>query len=140
MVIWQLRAGARARQRPAPRAIAVTFYALAAYVVLEPVRDLLTQDKAGESLLGIVLERGRPGRDDPGRDGAAADRAGPGQSGAGGAVHRDVDVQRRVGDGPGRAQLNAVLGWWWADPAVALVVAAAGFVGVLAAQAGMGAS
>jgi hypothetical protein len=37
------------------RHIAVTFWALAGYVALESVRDLLTQDKAGESLVGIVL-------------------------------------------------------------------------------------
>lgn len=55
VVIWQLRGGARARQRPALRAIAITFYALAAYVAFESIRDLFTQDKAGESLIGIVL-------------------------------------------------------------------------------------
>src|SRR5690606_25315015 len=55
VAILQLRAGAHARQQPALRAIAVTFYLLAAYVGFESIRDLITQDKAGESLIGIVL-------------------------------------------------------------------------------------
>lgn len=35
--------------------IGVTFYVLAAYMAFESVRDLVTQAKAGESLIGIVL-------------------------------------------------------------------------------------
>lgn len=55
MVIWQLRSGSVARQSPALKAIAATFVILAAYVSFEAVRDLITADKAGESLIGIIL-------------------------------------------------------------------------------------
>ncbi|GAA1611466.1 hypothetical protein GCM10009789_77230 [Kribbella sancticallisti] len=55
VVIWQLRGGTQARHRPALKAISVTFYILAVYVAIETVRELLTADKAGESLVGIIL-------------------------------------------------------------------------------------
>ena len=76
IVIWQLRGGSSARQSPALKAIAATFFILAAYVSAEAVRDLITADKAGESLIGIILNlvalavmvpvavaQGRTGRD-----------------------------------------------------------------------------
>ena len=55
VVIWQLRGGAQTRQQLALRLIGLTFFALASYVAFESIRDLITQDKAGESLIGIVL-------------------------------------------------------------------------------------
>ena len=55
VVIWQLRGGAHARMRPALRLIALTFFVLAAYVGFESVSDLVAQDKASESMIGIVL-------------------------------------------------------------------------------------
>ena len=123
VVIWQLRGGALARQRPALRLIAISFLVLAAYVAFESARDLITEDKAGESVVGIALN----------------------------AVALVVMVpvaiaQRRTGKQLGNAVLvaqsretwvsnylsvsllaglgaNAALSWWWADPAVALLVA-----------------
>lgn len=55
VVIRQLRGGGDLRQRRALQLIGVTFYVLAAYMAFESVRDLVTQAKAGESLIGIVL-------------------------------------------------------------------------------------
>jgi divalent metal cation (Fe/Co/Zn/Cd) transporter len=55
VVIWQLRGGAQTRQQLALRLIGLPFFALASYVAFESIRDLITQDKAGESLIGIVL-------------------------------------------------------------------------------------
>lgn len=103
MVIWQLRGGAHARQRPALRAIAVTFYALAAYVAFESIRDLVTQDKAGESLIGIVLNVVALIVMIPVALTPAAHRAGAEQPRAGRPVHRNVDVQRPVHHCAGRA-------------------------------------
>lgn len=54
-MIRQLRGGGDLRQRRALQLIGVTFYVLAAYMAFESVRDLVTQAKAGESLIGIVL-------------------------------------------------------------------------------------
>ncbi|MDX8143250.1 cation transporter [Lentzea sp. BCCO 10_0061] len=124
VVIWQLRAGARARQQPALRALAVTFFALAAYVAFESIRDLATQDKAGESLVGIVLNivalavmvpvaviQRRTGRalDNPVLVAQSSETW----------MSNALSVTVLAGLG-----LNAALGWWWADPVVALVVAA----------------
>ncbi len=55
VVIWQLRGGAHARIKPALRLIAITFFVLGAYVGVEATRDLVTADKAGESVIGIIL-------------------------------------------------------------------------------------
>jgi len=124
VVIWQLRAGAHARQQPALRAIAVTFYALAAYVAFESIRDLITQDKAGESLIGIVLNM------------VALIVMTPialAQRRTGRALNNPVLVAQSTETWMSNALsitvlaglgLNATLGWWWADPVVALVVAA----------------
>jgi hypothetical protein len=94
VVIWQLRGGAQTRQQLALRLIGLTFFALASYVAFESIRDLITQDKAGESL----AQRGRPDRHGACRRCTAPHRTGPGQPGAGGAVHRDLDIQRPIGD------------------------------------------
>lgn len=123
VVIWQLRAGAHDRQQPALRAIAVTFYVLAAYVAFESIRDLITQDKAGESLIGIVLNvvalvvmtpiavaQRRTGRalNNPVLVAQSAETW----------MSNALSITVLAGLG-----LNAALGWWWADPVAALIVA-----------------
>ena len=56
VVVWQLKKPEdEARQRLALRLIGTTFFALAAYVSYEAVKDLVTQDKPDASILGIVL-------------------------------------------------------------------------------------
>ena len=61
VVLWRLRADIRggrvdeAKQRRALRFIAVTFFVLAGYVVVEGVRDLLTGAAPDTSPVGIVL-------------------------------------------------------------------------------------
>ncbi|CRK55328.1 putative integral membrane protein [Alloactinosynnema sp. L-07] len=124
VVIWQLRGGAHARQRPALRMIAITFYVLAAYVAFEAVRDLITQDKAGESLVGIVLNVVAL---------IVMIPVGLAQRRTGRALRNPVLVAQSTETWMSNALsvsvlaglgLNAALGWWWADPAAALVVAA----------------
>ena len=123
VVIWQLRGGVRARQRPALRLIAASFFLLAAYVGVESVRDLLTEDKAGESIVGIVLNavalavmvpvaivQRRTGRALQNHVLVAQSRETW--------ISNYLSVSLLVGLG-----LNAIAGWWWADPAVALGVA-----------------
>lgn len=124
VVIWQLRGGAHARQRPSLRLLAATFFVLALFVSVEAVRDLVTGDKASESVVGVVL------------------------SAVALVVMVPVAVaQRRTGDAMGNETLvsqsketwlsnylsvallvglglNAAFGWWWADPIAALGVAA----------------
>ena len=127
VVIWQLRGGPHARMRTALRLIAITFFVLAAYVGIESVRDLVGQDKAGESIVGIVLNivalavmvpvaiaQRRTGRDLGNRVLVAQSEETW--------VSNYLSISLLVGLG-----LNAAFGLWWADPVVALIVAAIAF-------------
>lgn len=124
VVIWQLRGGSSARQSPALKAIAATFFILAAYVSVEAVRDLITADKAGESLIGIILNlvaltvmvpvafaQGRTGRD-LGNPVLVAQSKETWLSN-----YLSITVLAGLA-------LNSTVGWWWADPIAALAIAA----------------
>lgn len=130
---WQFngRADARDRERSTLRLIAVSFFALAAYVTLDALRSLLSAGEADSSTVGIVL--------------AASSLV---------VMPLLVRAKRRVGRELGSATvaadavqtelctylsavllagllLNATLGWAWADPLVGLVIA------VVAAREGL---
>ncbi len=123
-VAWQFSGrDPEARERRALRLIALSFFALAAYVTVDSVRTFFTAAAPESSLTGVVLA----------------------------AVSLVVmpvlsTTQRRAGRELGSASavadsrqtllctylsavllagllLNTVLGWWWADPAVALFIA-----------------
>ncbi|WP_406079128.1 cation transporter [Micromonospora sp. NBC_00858] len=111
------------RERTALRIIAVSFFALAAYVTVESVRALLGAERADHSTIGLVL--------------AAVSLA---------VMPALSALQRRTGRELGSASavadsrqtllctylsavllglaVNALFGWWWADPVAALVIAA----------------
>jgi divalent metal cation (Fe/Co/Zn/Cd) transporter len=61
IVLWRLRAELRhgtadeRQERRAMRALAITFFALAAYIVAEGIRDLVTTARPETSLIGIGL-------------------------------------------------------------------------------------
>ena len=126
-VVWQLRGGAHARMHTALRLIAISFFILGAYVGVEAVRDFVTADKAGESVIGIVLNCVALVVMVPT---AIAQRR------TGGALRNEVLVAQSAETwlsnylsislllGLG---LNAAFGLWWADPAVALLIAAIAF-------------
>jgi divalent metal cation (Fe/Co/Zn/Cd) transporter len=127
VVIWQLRGGAHARMRTALRLIAISFFVLGAYVGFESIRDLVAADKAGESIVGIVLNvvalavmvpvavaQKRTGR-------ALGNEVLVAQSDETW-LSNYLSVSLLVGLG-----LNAAFGLWWADPVVALFVAAIAF-------------
>jgi divalent metal cation (Fe/Co/Zn/Cd) transporter len=126
IVIWQLRGEIAGQQREtrAVRLIAVTFFALAAYLAAESIHDLLIRARPGESIAGLAVS-------------AAALVVMPVLAVA----------KRRTGQAMGNRTLvaesaesffcaytsaaalagvglNAALGWWWADPAAALIIAA----------------
>lgn len=125
VVIWQLRGDADAsRRRLALRLIAASFFALAAYVAFQSIRDLMEQNKAGESLVGIILNAVAlvvmvPVAMLQGRTGCAMGTD-------------DVIAQFRETwvstclwiSLLGGLALNAYFGLWWADPVVALLIAA----------------
>ncbi len=123
VVIWQLRGGAHARTRTALRLIAISFFVLAAYVAFESVRDLVGQDKAGESIVGVILSivatavmvpvavaQRRTGRtlENPVLVAQSNETW----------ISNYLSISLLVGLG-----LNAAFGLWWADPVVALLVA-----------------
>ena len=122
VVIWQLRGGAHARQRTALRLLAVSFFVLAAYVSAEATRDLITRDEAGDSPLGIALSVAAlvamvPVAIVQRRIGDALDNEVLVSQSRETWLSNYLSIGLLVGLG-----LNATVGWWWADPVVALVV------------------
>jgi divalent metal cation (Fe/Co/Zn/Cd) transporter len=120
VVIWELRGVGEHRERRALRLIAISFFVLAAYVLLGSTRDLITTAEPRESIPGIVLT-------------------------ACSLVVMPLLAwwKRRTGTALGSATLvadsvetllcswlslillaglvlNATVGWWWADPIAAI--------------------
>ncbi|WP_082404252.1 cation transporter [Saccharothrix sp. NRRL B-16348] len=124
-VAWQFSAkDHEARERVALRVIALSFFALALYVTVESVRALLGAQAADHSTVGIVLAavslvvmpvlsraQRRAGRE-LGSTSAVADSK---QT----LLCTYLSAVLLVG-----LVLNSTLGWWWADPLAALVIAA----------------
>jgi divalent metal cation (Fe/Co/Zn/Cd) transporter len=127
VVLWLFtgrRLGSEGAERRAQQLIALSFYVLAAYVAAESIRTLLESHRPETSWIGVGL---------------AAFTA-P-------AMPRLARVKRRIGNRLHSAATvkearqttlcaylsvallagllaNAVAGWWWADPAAAMVIAA----------------
>lgn len=124
-VAWQFAApDPHQREKVALRVIAGSFFALAAYVTFEALRTLVLGAEAERSLVGIVLvslsvvvmpvlswAQRRAGRE-LGSASAVADSK---QT----LLCAYLSVAVLLG-----LVLNATVGWWWADPAAALVLAA----------------
>ena len=126
IVIWQLRGEivGRDRETRAVRLIGVTFFALAAYLAAEAIRDLVTQGRPGQSIVGLAVT-------------AAALVVMPVLAVAKRRTGQALGSRTLVADSAETAfcaftsaaallgiGLNAWLGWWWADPAAALIIAA----------------
>jgi divalent metal cation (Fe/Co/Zn/Cd) transporter len=127
VVVW-LFTGARLvspiAERRAQQLISVSFFVLAAYVTVEAIRTLAAADEPGTSWVGIglaaftaptmpllALTKRRIGQ----KLGSSATV----KEGAQNMVCAYLSVALLVG-----LLLNALVGWWWADPAAALVIAA----------------
>lgn len=124
-VAWQFSGrDPEARERTALKVIAVSFFVLAAYVTVEAVRSLLGASSAGHSPVGIALAatsllvmpilstaQRRAGRE-LGSASATAD------------AKQTLLCTYLSGILLAGLLLNALLGWSWADPAVAVVIAA----------------
>lgn len=125
IVLWQFRHRLpETRERVALRAIAVSFFALAVYVTFESVRSLLTGEGGEVSQVGMLIAalsllimpalswaQRRTGR----QLGSAAVVADSKQT----LLCTYLSAVLLVG-----LLLNAILGWWWADPLAGLVIAA----------------
>ena len=124
VIVWQFRGLAEDRERRALKLIAVSFFALAAYVGVQAIIDLVRRSEPNSSTVGIGL--------------AIASLI---------VMPLLARAKRRNGDAMGSATvvadsnqtklcaylsgillaglvLNATAGWWWADPIAALGIAA----------------
>ncbi|MEU1810759.1 cation transporter [Micromonospora sp. WMMD1076] len=124
-VAWQFSgADPERRERTALRLIAASFYALAAYVTVESARALIGGDRAEHSTVGLVLA-------------AASLAIMPLLSAAQRRAGRELGSASAVADSKqtllctylsavllAGLAVNSLFGWWWADPAAALVIAA----------------
>jgi divalent metal cation (Fe/Co/Zn/Cd) transporter len=124
IVVWQMRGGGSQREHQAVRFIGITFFLLAAYLVIESIRDLISQAKPEASTAGLavaaaallvmpLLALGKR------QTGQALDNQALMADAAESALCALTSGAVVLGVG-----LNAGLGWWWADPAAALVIAA----------------
>ena len=123
VIVWQFRGLAEDRERRALKLIAVCFFALAAYVGVQAIIDLLRRVEPKSSTVGIGL--------------AIASLV---------VMPMLSQAKRRNGNAMGSATvvadsnqtklcaylsaillagliLNATAGWWWADPVAALAIA-----------------
>jgi divalent metal cation (Fe/Co/Zn/Cd) transporter len=127
ILLWRFRE-ARAEsddaERRAYRLIGITFWIIAAYVGIEAIRALVGGDHPEVSYVGIALAavtavtmpplaiaKGRVAE----KLGSAATRS----EGRQNLLCAYLSVALLIGLGA-----NAALGWWWADPVTALVIAA----------------
>lgn len=124
-VAWQFSgADPEARERTALKVIAVSFFALAAYVAVEAGRALLGAEPAEHSTVGIVLA-------------AVSLVVMPVLSLAQRRAGRELGSASAVADSKQTLLctylsgvllvgllVNSLFGWYWADPVVALVIAA----------------
>jgi divalent metal cation (Fe/Co/Zn/Cd) transporter len=127
VVIWELRGVGEDRERLALRLIAISFFVLTAYVGIEAVRDLLIRAEPKESVPGIVVatlslvvmptlaiaKR---------RTGKAMASAPLVADSAETMLCALLSLILLVG-----LLLNATVGWWWADPVAALMIAGLAF-------------
>lgn len=123
IVLWDLVGIPAERERRALKAIALSFFALAAYVAAESVRDLLTRTEPAESGVGIALA-------------LASLAVMPVLAAAKRRTGRALDSSTLVADSAetwlcaclsaillAGLAFNATMGWWWADPIAALGIA-----------------
>jgi divalent metal cation (Fe/Co/Zn/Cd) transporter len=124
-VAWQFSGkDPEARERTVLKVIAVSFFALALYVIVESVRSLLGVESAEHSTVGIVLA-------------AVSLLVMPFLSYAQRRAGRELGSASAVADSKQTLLctylsgvllvgllLNSLFGWSWADPIVALVIAA----------------
>lgn len=124
IVVWQLRGEGEDRETRAVRLIGVTFFALAVYLTVESVRALVDHARPEQSTAGLAVT-------------AAALIVMPLLAVAKRRTGRALGNRTLIADAAETVfcaltsaatllglGLNAWLGWWWADSAAALAIAA----------------
>ena len=133
MIIWRftgVRIHSDDAERTAQKVVAVSFFLLAPYVAVEATRQLVTRTEPEASWIGVALALSSIvcmplfgyAKKRIGNKLSSAATAGEGTQNI---LCAYLSVAILVGLGA-----NALFGWWWADPVVALLVA------VVAVQAG----
>lgn len=134
VIIWRFtgeRVHSDEAERTAQMVVAVSFFLLAPYIAVEATRHLLTGSEAKASWAGIALALSSIvfmplfgyAKKRIGNELSSAATAGEGTQNI---LCAYLSVAILVG-----LAANALFGWWWADPLVALLVA------VVAVQAGL---
>lgn len=124
IVVWQLRGEDEDRETRAVRLIGATFFALAGYLTVQSIRDLAGHARPEQSIPGLAVT-------------AAALIVMPLLAVAKRRTGRALGNRTLIADSAETAfcaltsaatllgiGLNAWLGWWWADPAAGLAIAA----------------
>jgi divalent metal cation (Fe/Co/Zn/Cd) transporter len=123
VVIWRLASAHAMSERRAQQMIAISFYVLSAYVAVEAIRSLAAADRPAVSWVGIGLSIVTLATMPP----LAAAKARVADALGSSATKSEsrqtmlcayLSAALLVGLG-----LNALLGWWWADPVTALGIA-----------------
>lgn len=123
VTVWHLRGSEQKSNKLPLRLIAISFFILAAYVGFKSISDLLTQSKAEPSMIGIIwniialvimvplaLMQKKAGKAISNKViTAQADQTW---------LSNYLSTSLLVGLG-----VNALFGWWWADPLIALLLA-----------------
>lgn len=127
VIIWLFTGGrgaSHAAERRAQQLIAASFFVLAGYIAVESIRDLAGGHHPGTSWVGIglaaftaltmpLLARAKRQVAQQLKSSAAVKEAAQNQ------LCAYLSIALLVG-----LLLNAIAGWWWADPGAALVIAA----------------
>jgi divalent metal cation (Fe/Co/Zn/Cd) transporter len=123
VIVWQFRGLAEDRERRALKLIAISFFALAAYVAVQAIIDLLRGSEPESSAVGIGLAiaslivmpmLARAKRRNGTAMGSATVVADSNQT----KLCAYLSAILLVG-----LILNATVGWWWADPIAAIAIA-----------------
>ena len=124
VIVWQLNGVSEDRERTALKLIALSFYLLACYVAVQALFDLIGQTKPDTSLVGIGLAiasvivmpiLARAKRHTGKQLGSSTVVADSNQTKL--CAYISIILL-------GGLIFNATIGWWWADPIAALVIAA----------------
>jgi divalent metal cation (Fe/Co/Zn/Cd) transporter len=123
VVLWRLASAHAMSERRAQQGIAVSFYVLSVYVAVEAIRSLALADRPAVSWVGIGLSIVTLATMPPLATAKARVADALGSSATKSESRQTMlcaylSAALLVGLG-----LNALLGWWWADPATALGIA-----------------
>lgn len=124
VVLWQFRGVSAERGQRAVRLIGISFFALAVYLTVQAIDDLVSGSRPEQSVPGLIVA-------------AVALAVMPVLAVAKRRTGRALASQPLIADAAESALcaytsaatlagvgFNAWLGWWWADPVAALVIAA----------------